>query len=1275
MVFLTLSACNEEPPASEPQPQPGPQAQPAEDAATTPARTVGWSATLTTVDSAFGGLGVTIRPRGSDAFVPLIQGGAIPTGATVHTDTLSRAVLTLSEGGTVTLNHSTSLTLDAEAERSARVLTGQAVFDLPPAPDRPHARIDTPQGQLTLLGTKLSVVATEKQSLATVTQGIVQAQTQGHEPHHALPGQEVVMLNEAPVSVQHTGALGEAFGWSELGESAVSIQRGLGQLFAQTPGGGTPKPLEVKKRKVRVRIAGLMAYTEITETFHNGSGQTLEGVYRFPLPEDAQISRLRLLVDGEWQEGVFVENKRAERIWKQVIHEWRDPAWLKWQHGNQFELRIFPINPNSSRTVTIGYTQRLHPVTGGRRYVYPMPVDRSGEQRVGELDFEATLLGHNPQLPVLVEGYLTTVTSDAEQARVSMQAKDFTAAGDLAIRFPIEGGEAAMRTSAYREAKAKDGFAVFALRPDIAKAQAEVRPRDLVIIADTSYNRQGKTAEIQQKLVTRLIAELDPLDRVAVLGCAELCQPFDQGQLTLPSAERAAQAAAWLETRSPQGGTNLLEAIRVAAALLQARPADDKSRDARIIFLTDGMASSGPLDPAQLGESARAVLAPVEGRLTLVDLGAGSDNLVLAALAQAGSGSVLRLEPGSALGAQALNILGRQYGATLSNIKLELPQGVTQVYPQTIPPLAAGDELVVLARVGGKNLSGDIDLSGTLAGKPWSQRYPVLLEVTDDAGGKFIPRLWAERRIRDLELQGGNEKEIVQLSQKYGLVSRHTSLMALESEAMRKEFGLSRNNADLWTGDEEVLEQTLGDADSDLSMLAGEVDGMDNLKGAGGGDGFGLNGSDIGSAGTMGSGSIGKSSGGSLKAKKSVSKPRIKPANPQITGSLDKRIIRKVIMQNRARMKHCYEKELNKDPSIKGKVMIGFIIDASGQVQSAQVLQNSSNNSRLGQCVAATFKRMRFPAPKDGGIVKVRYPLVFDHNGSGSSTRWKPQPRPRKKKSSIKAFDEAPKFDKSIEKLRTQLEKEPLNPKYRKQLIRMLSRAQKIDDAWKEVESWLEKNPMDPEALLLAAEISARRGQLFDAERFLQNAVDALPRATWLQERLHRAYLATARPAQACYQAISLDATQKKPKRDLEPLDCPIASDLTWLQGKDPRAGLFGQHAGIVGTSSKSSLRVHVTWTGDADLDIAVLEPSGRVRSWFASHDKITHHDVRSSQGSEQLMYRSPRDGNYVIELIRFDDGSAPVNAKVEISHKGVSETFEVTMATRTLPVAKATLR
>src|SRR5206468_2334143 len=72
-------------------------------------------------------------------------------------------------------------------------------------------------------------------------------------------------------------------------------------------------------------------------------------------------------------------------------------------------------------------------------------------------------------------------------------------------------------------------------------------------------------------------------------------------------------------------------------------------------------------------------------------------------------------------------------------------------------------------------------------------------------------RLWATLAIDQLEREGkGDDRpRIVALSQGYGVMSRETSLLVLEPQAMFDAFGVDRSQpAATWTGEEDIDETT-----------------------------------------------------------------------------------------------------------------------------------------------------------------------------------------------------------------------------------------------------------------------------------------------------------------------------------------------------------------------------------------------------------------------------------------------------------------------------------
>jgi TonB family protein len=101
------------------------------------------------------------------------------------------------------------------------------------------------------------------------------------------------------------------------------------------------------------------------------------------------------------------------------------------------------------------------------------------------------------------------------------------------------------------------------------------------------------------------------------------------------------------------------------------------------------------------------------------------------------------------------------------------------------------------------------------------------------------------------------------------------------------------------------------------------------------------------------------------------------PQEPKFTGSLEKSEIRRVIRKHRAEYRYCYEKALNANHDLNGKIVVKFVISPSGAVSVATVVESTIGDRAVEQCVAGKIKRWVFPQPRDNGLVIVRYPFLF----------------------------------------------------------------------------------------------------------------------------------------------------------------------------------------------------------------------------------------------------------------------------------------------------------
>ncbi len=93
---------------------------------------------------------------------------------------------------------------------------------------------------------------------------------------------------------------------------------------------------------------------------------------------------------------------------------------------------------------------------------------------------------------------------------------------------------------------------------------------------------------------------------------------------------------------------------------------------------------------------------------------------------------------------------------------------------------------------------------------------------------------------------------------------------------------------------------------------------------------------------------------------------------------LSKSDVSRVIRRNLARFRYCYERELNANPNLRGRVGVRFTIIPTGAVADARVQESDLGSEVVERCVVQVMSTLKFPKPRGGGVVVVSYPFMMD---------------------------------------------------------------------------------------------------------------------------------------------------------------------------------------------------------------------------------------------------------------------------------------------------------
>lgn len=97
------------------------------------------------------------------------------------------------------------------------------------------------------------------------------------------------------------------------------------------------------------------------------------------------------------------------------------------------------------------------------------------------------------------------------------------------------------------------------------------------------------------------------------------------------------------------------------------------------------------------------------------------------------------------------------------------------------------------------------------------------------------------------------------------------------------------------------------------------------------------------------------------------------------SGTIDREAIRRAVLANIRAIKSCYERELNRNPDLFGKLVMEWVIGEQGRTMSARVKTSELGNARVGECVRGIIRSIKFPEPPTNEEVTVAYPFFFSN--------------------------------------------------------------------------------------------------------------------------------------------------------------------------------------------------------------------------------------------------------------------------------------------------------
>ena len=470
---------------------------------------------------------------------------------------------------------------------------------------------------------------------------------------------------------------------------------------AETPGaltvldaqGKSKANCPLKHTDVKAEISGFISRVVVTQQFENPFKEKIEAVYTFPLPQNAAVDDMTMNVGERTIRGKILPREEARVVYETAKASGQVASLLDQERPNIFTQAVANILPGEQVKITISYVETLSYVNGAYEFVFPMvvgpryiPATVPDASRITPKVLPSTTRsGHDISLDValdagLIIDNLSSTTHpvdiqrpDSRSARLRLKENSTIPNKDFVLRYDI--ATQAIQDAVLTHRSEKGGFFTMILQPPDRITVADVMPKELVFVLDTSGSMQGFPIEKAKETMKLALDNLNPSDTFNLItfsGDTHILFP----EPVPATSENLQKAQAFLSSRSGAGGTEMMKAIEAAL-----KPSDDQSHVRIVCFMTDGYVGNDMEIIAEVQKHPNA-------RVFAFGIGNAVNRFLLDKMADAGRGEVEYVGLNDDGSAAARRFHERVRNPLLTDISIEwngLP--VADVYPQRIPDL------------------------------------------------------------------------------------------------------------------------------------------------------------------------------------------------------------------------------------------------------------------------------------------------------------------------------------------------------------------------------------------------------------------------------------------------------------------------------------------------------------------------------------------------------------------------------------------------------------
>ena len=560
---------------------------------------------------------------------------------------------------------------------------------------------------------------------------------------------------------------------------------------------------------IKIAVAGSSSRTIVSQRFINTSETWAEGVYVFPIGENAAVDTLKLRIGEKFIEGIIKEKFEAKVIYEEAKAEGKKASLIEQQKPNLFTNNIANIGPGEVVVVQIEFQSKLISKDGTWELRVPLVSAPRYDISVIEEKIEFGSSGfsnksinadynENIDVKILDEkelfnpveifidlntGFdLNSVKSAFHKVNIDKLSNGhhkislpgpISSDRDFVLRWTAKDKDT--QTSLFKETQGNQDHLLLTLNPPLTNKNKYSPNREIIFIQDISGSMGGEPLRQSKIGLEMAIKRLKPSDKFNIVLFNDRYSSYAENPVLATAKERD-KAIRYVRRLNSYGGTEMYPALKYALKNFKS----EKSVLKQLIFLTDGAVTQESKLFSLINRELQTA------RLFTIGIGSAPNSFFMSRAAELGRGSHIYIGDMDEISNRMTDLFGKIENPVITDLELILPKGfVAEVYPNPLPDLYAGDPLSIAIR--GKNASGIAKVIGKIGNQKWVAR--VTLDQGSDQIG--IAKLWAREKISNLERnrislspnasqKAHIDSELLQTALNYGLVSRLTSMVAVD---------------------------------------------------------------------------------------------------------------------------------------------------------------------------------------------------------------------------------------------------------------------------------------------------------------------------------------------------------------------------------------------------------------------------------------------------------------------------------------------------------------